>query len=105
MVRFFDLRAAVVAARVASQDLLAVQHPHPIGIGDDGQQATDVGVRNGIIVEIEPHIGCLAGFDVDPFLGREGVVRHCQQARLLLHKGLPDADRRVLRAPPLGRRT
>jgi hypothetical protein len=105
VVRVFDWRAAIVAADMGGQHLLAVQHPHPFGIGDNGQQATDMGVRNGISVAIETHIGGLAGFDRPPFLGRKGVLRQRQEAGLLLNKGFPDAERRVLRAPPLGRRT
>ena len=74
-----DLRPAVVAAGMAGEHLRAIEDAHLGGVGQHREQALHVGVRNGIVVEIKPHVGGLAGLHRYALHGRIGIVRQCQQ--------------------------
>ena len=44
-----DLGTAVVAPGMAGDDRHAIEHPHPVGIGDNRQQTPSGGVGDGVI--------------------------------------------------------
>ena len=56
-----DLRPLVVAAAMTSEHLRAIDDAHLVRIGQHREQALHLGVRDGIIVEVEAHIRGLAG--------------------------------------------
>ena len=56
----FDLRATVVTSPVAGKNIGTVGDTNLMAIGEHGQNASDMGVRDRVIVEIEADIGCLA---------------------------------------------
>jgi len=70
----FDLRAAVEAARVGSDDVAGIEDTHCLERGGHEQRAVHVGMGDGIVVEVEAHVRCFAHADPDAFLGRERVV-------------------------------
>src|SRR5215472_12904586 len=58
-----DLCALVVAAPMAGEDLLAVDDAHFVNIGEEGEWAADMSMRDRIVIEIEADIGPLASAD------------------------------------------
>ena len=87
-----DLRPLVVAAAMADEHLRAIDDAHLVRIGQHGEQALHLGVWDGIVVEVEAHIGCFAGLHRHALDERIGVVRQRQQPGRLLGEGLADAD-------------
>jgi len=71
----FDLRALVVTARAASKDLGAIEDAHLLGRGHDADGAPHMGVRQGVIVEVEAGVWRLADIDGDRRGAGEGNVR------------------------------
>ena len=72
-------------------------------IGQHREQALHLGVRDGIVVEVEAHIGGLAGLHRHALDERIGVVRQCQQFWRLRGKGLADAEGVLSGAAPIRR--
>src|ERR1700686_259320 len=106
-----DLGALVITASMTDEDVLAVDNAHLVGIGEHGERAPHVGVGDGVIVQIEPDIGRLAGGDGHPLEQRVGVVRQLQQQGRFLGKGLANPEgvlsgaasiRRQAAAPGIG---
>ena len=87
-----DLGALVVTASMTGEDVLAVDNAHLVGIGEHGERAPHVGVGDGIIVQIETDIRCLAGGDGHPLEQRVGVVRQLQQKSRFRGEGLANAE-------------
>ena len=56
-----DLRPLVIAARMAGDNLAAVDDANLFVIGQHGELPTNMGVRDRVVVEIKADIGCLAG--------------------------------------------
>ena len=71
----FDLLASVITARVRRDQGCTLEDAHPIRAGADGQRARHAGVRNGIVVQVEAHIGRLAGRHGSDLLGRKVIAR------------------------------
>ena len=69
----YDFEQIVWAARMTGDQDGAVEDADLSGIGEDGQLATDVGVRDGVVVPVEPGVGRLA--DGDRYGGRQGTRR------------------------------
>ena len=98
-------------ARWQASTLCAIDDAHLVRIGQHREQAPHLGVRDGIVVEVEADIGGLAGLHRHALDERIGVVRQRQQPGRLLGEGLADADgvlsgaaaiRRDAAAPVLG---
>jgi hypothetical protein len=98
-----DLRHLVVAAAMADEHLRAIDDAHLVRIGQHGEQALHLGVRYGIIVEVEAHIGGLAGLRRHALDERIGVVRQRQQSGRLRGEGLADAEGVLSGAAPIRR--
>ena len=60
----FDLRAFVVTALMQGENLLAVGDADLVRIGEYRRRPPHMGVRDGIIVQIEPDVRYLAGVTV-----------------------------------------
>src|SRR5215472_4304300 len=100
----FDLRPLVVAAPMAGEDVCAVGDAHLMRIGEHGQNAPDMGVRNRIIVEVEADIGRLADRHRDALQQRRRVARQSQQSRRFVGEYLADGALGFVRAAPVGGR-
>jgi hypothetical protein len=77
----FDLGAGVVAARMTGDQGGSVEDADLFGVGEQGQLATHVGVRHGVVVLVEPGVGRLAYADRRGGRQRERVVRQRRKAR------------------------
>ena len=66
--------ALVEAARMGRDDARAVEDAHLVERRDDDEGALHMGVRHGIIVEVESGVGRLADDDLDPLVGGEAVA-------------------------------
>src|SRR4051794_4484873 len=60
-----DLRALVVAATIAGEHMEAVDDAHLMDAGQHRQRPSDMGMRYGVVVEVEADIGRLADLDRD----------------------------------------
>ena len=87
-----DLGALVVTASMTGEDVRAVDNAHLVEIGEHRERAPHMGVRDGIIVQIEADIRCLAGGDGHPLKQRVGVVRQLHQKMRFLGEGLTNAE-------------
>lgn len=85
------LSTLVVAANVTGNDLRTIEDADFLLRGHDAQAAAHIGMRNGIIVEIETGVRRLA--DGNGGQGRPGkrVVWQRQEVGLLQLEGLPDS--------------
>lgn len=88
----FDLLALVVAARLTGQDLSGVGDADCAGIGEHRQPSPHMGVRNGVVVEVEADIGRFARLDRDLLDQEIWTIRQRQQPGRFLGEGLADAD-------------
>ena len=79
-----DLGGLVVAARMARENLLAVEDTHLVEIGENGEGAAHVAAGDRIVVEIEADIGCLAGRDRHGLEQGIGIVGQLEESRHLL---------------------
>ena len=91
-----DAGVPVEAARMAGDDVRAVENAHFLERGDHDEGASDMGVRHAVIVEIEPGVGGLADGDLDPVVGGEAVAGQRHEGAALPLEGLAHADRAVL---------
>src|SRR3990170_9052664 len=73
MARVFDLLITIEAAHMSGNDIVAVEHTHALLRGYDLQRAADMGVRDGVIVQIEAHVRALVRWDIHALLTREGL--------------------------------
>jgi hypothetical protein len=64
-----------ITGSMAGENLLSVDDAHLVKIGEHGEGAADMGMRDRIVVEIEAHIGPLASGNGDAFEQRKGIVR------------------------------
>ena len=88
---FLDPFAAVVAARVLGEDVLALDDAQPIGVGQHGQDAAHLCMGHRVVVLVEPDIGRLVDADLDPLDDRIRIVGQAQQQRRLFGEDLADA--------------
>ena len=103
MSRILDLRAAIEAARHASaMTSAAIQDAHGLERGEELERAAHVGVGDGVVVQVEAHVGGLAGAHRQALLAGKGLRRQGEQSRLLLLEAGPDAAVAIFRTGPLG---
>ena len=88
MVRNLDLYALVIAAEMLGQDSGAIEHAHPVCIGQHRDSASDMGVGNGIVIEVKPDVGRLGNLHLDTRIHRVGIHGQGHQAGRLSFKGL-----------------
>ena len=80
-----------VVAALVSRDLVgASDEPDGRGVGQERQRVADVGVRNRVVVAIEPDVRELAGDDWSHQVGLEGMRGQRQEPRLLFREDLGD---------------
>ena len=102
VIAILDLGALVVTARMAGEDLLAVEDAHLVEIGEDGECAAHVTAGDRIVVEIEADIGCLADRDRHGLEQGIGIVRQLQQPGRLLGEDLANAEGLLIGTAPIG---
>jgi len=98
-----DLRAGVIAARMTGDQDGAVEDADLLGIGEEGQLATHVGVRDGVVVPVEPGVGRLADRDRCGCRQGERVIRKAGEARRFQGERLAHAQRLAGTGPVGGR--
>jgi len=76
-----------------------------VGIGEHGQDAPDMGVRDRVVVEVEADIGCLADRDGDAFQQRRRVLRQGEQAGRLVGEHRADSAIGFIGTAPVGGRS
>ena len=86
-----DALPALVGARMARDFGAAVQEPHLVFGGHEGERAADERVRDRVLVAIEAERGRLAGADGAEEVAGERMLGERQQPGLLLGEGLRDA--------------
>ena len=59
MGRVLDLRAAIEAAPVSGEHFLAIDHAHRLAGSRAASGCADMGVRDGVVVQVEAHVGRL----------------------------------------------
>jgi hypothetical protein len=82
--------AALVTARVASDDGVAVEDAHPDIGGDEGQGLSDEPVGDGVVVGVEADIGSFPRGDGADEVAGEGVRRGRQEPGSLEVEGRGD---------------
>ena len=87
-----DAVTLVEAARMAGDDVRAVENAHLIQRRDHDEGAAHMGVRHAVIVQIEPGVGGLADGDLDPVVGREGIAGQREERAALPLEGLAHGD-------------
>ena len=97
-----DLRAAVVAARMAGEHLRAIDDAHLVRVGEHRQRAANVRVRDGVVVQVEADIRRLADLDRDALEQRRRIVGQRQQMRRFLGEHLAHAAVRFVGTAPVG---
>jgi hypothetical protein len=97
-----DLLATVPAACMAGQFGGAVEDAHPLLVGQHGQGAPHMGMRHGVVVEVEAHVRCLAHRHGHALTERELVLRQRQQLASFGIVGLAHAQGAVLDPTPIG---
>ena len=98
-----DLRAAVVAAPVRGDDGAAIEDAYSLDGGEYLEGAAHVGVRDGVVVQVEAYVGGLVGVHDDPLGSRERLIGQGEQMRPLGLEALAHRAAAILRAGPLGR--
>ena len=71
----FDLLPAVITAPMRRDHALTIEDAHLIQAGSDRQRARNAGMRDRVVIQVEAHVGRLAGADGLDLVGREGVPR------------------------------
>src|SRR5207237_1696408 len=104
MRRVLHLLTLVVSAGVRRDDVLAIEDADASLRRDDGECALDVGVRDGIVVEIETNVRRLAGGDFLSLLGGVRVIREREEPTPLLLESLSHGQAAVLDPKPIGGR-
>ena len=99
-----DLLTSIPAAHVVRQLLCAVQDANPVFVGQHAQGAAHMGVRHRVVVQIEADVGRLARRHGPAFRQLVLALGQRHQGGLLGMEGLPHAQGRVLRPPPIRRR-
>jgi hypothetical protein len=69
-----NLSTLVVAPSMTGEDVLVVDNAHLVEISEHGELAPHVGMGDGIIIQIETDIRCLAGGDGHPLAQLLGVA-------------------------------
>ena len=95
-----DLLAAVVAARMGGDDVLAVEDAHPQRVGAHGEGASHMGVGDRVVVQVEAHVRGLARRHRAQLVGRKRCLGPREQALALGREGLGHRHRGVLGAAP-----
>src|ERR1700748_3215672 len=85
------MRALVVTAGRAGENLLAVGDAPLLRVCEHRQRLLNIGVRHRIVVQIKPDVGRLANLDGHLFEQRIAMLRQCQQSWCLLGEDLADA--------------
>ena len=92
----------VVAAAMAGEHLRAIDDAHLVRVGEHRQHPPHMGVRHGVVVQVEADIGRLADLDRDALEQRRGIVGQRQQARRLLGEHRAHRAVRFARTAPVG---
>ena len=88
--RLFNLAVSIEGARTGGNHLGAVEHPYLGGESHDEQRAADVGVRHGVVVEIEADIGGLPDLEFEGTFCRKPVARKRQERAPVVGEDLTD---------------
>lgn len=97
-----DLFAAPEAAGVHGQCAGRLGDAHVGEIGQDGQSAPDALVGDGVVVQIEAHVGSLAHGDLEALVAGEGVIGQAEQRAALGGECGAHAEGQVLGTGALG---
>ncbi len=80
MRRVLDLLVAVKGAGMGGDAGVAVHaHTYALQGGEHHQGSLCVGMRNGVVVEIEAHVRGLADVDFHAFFARERLIGQIEQ--------------------------
>ena len=71
VVLVFDLLITVEGPRMSGDERLPVEESHGVKAGEQHQGALHVGVRDGVVVEIEAHVGGFTHAHLEALLGGE----------------------------------
>src|SRR5262245_16502515 len=83
-----DLGTLIEGAGMASEDVLAVEDAHLVEIGEQREHPAHVGMRDGIIVEVEADVGGLARDDHFALIDGIGVLRQGEEVWRLFGESL-----------------
>ena len=98
-----DGLALIKAARMLCQQRGTIDNAHGLITGQDGQCATDSGVRNRVIIFVEAHVGSLPCTHLDALLGRKRNTGKGQKKWAFALPDLSHRERMVLSVPTLSR--
>jgi hypothetical protein len=73
---------------MTGDELGTVQDSHLGGAGHHRHRAAYVGVGDGVVVEVEAHVGGLADTDLLALIGGKGIVGQGQSVGVLLFERL-----------------
>ena len=74
-----DLLPAVERSLMPGDFFLSIEDADGVEIRKDDKRLAGMRVRDGVIIEIESHVGSLPDVDFFPLLGGEGIVRERAQ--------------------------
>ena len=94
-----DAGRLVEAARMTGDGVGAVEDAHLLQCRDHGDGAPRMGMRDAIVIEVEPGVGGLADPDFDPLVDGRPVVGQRHQGAALALEGLAHAQGAVRRGP------
>jgi hypothetical protein len=103
MAGLLDLRAAIVAARMRGDDLSGIEDAYGLDGGEHLEGATHVGVRDGVVVEVEADVRGLVSAHDHPLGSRERLIGQGEQMPPLGLEALAHRAAAILRAGPIGR--
>ena len=101
----FDLLAFAEGSDVLGDHLIAIENANFPEVGNDDQGASHPLMRDRIVVEVEPNVWGLARNDLLSLLGRERIVRDCEELGTLNQVRIAHAHRGVLWARAISGQT
>jgi hypothetical protein len=96
MLGLLELLGSVPAANVCRDDVVAIGDAHLVEIGVDDEGALGAVVGDGVVVEVEPDVRCLADLDFEPLVSRKWFFWQRKKHTALIVERLPDRARTVL---------
>ena len=97
----FNLLPTVEGTGMGGDDIVAIEDAHGIEGGEHDQGASGALEGNGVIVEVESHVGCLGDVDLDTLLTGERIVGQVEQLWAFFVEDLLHGALAVLGTGPL----